>query len=461
MGDIKRYYIETYGCEMNKSDSIDIALSFETHGYKRAENENDADVVILNTCAVRQNAEERVLGRLGYYRSFKERHNRNAVIVLAGCMAQERGRELSGLFPEIDVVSGTYHSMEIPGYVEECCGGEGPLIAVDKNVYRFSPYTGERAQGCRAWVNIIKGCSNYCSYCVVPYLRGPEKSKKSEDIITEIKDLAADGVVEVTLLGQNVNAYGKDINDITFIELLEKINEIDGIRWIRFLTSHPKDFNEEIVRRISSLKKVCKHFHLPVQSGSNRILNLMNRKYTLALYRSIVEAIHKYTPRASITTDIIVGFPTENEDDYNQTLDMIREVRFDDAFTYIYSERPFEQARTMQAKVDKDTSKRRLQELITLQRGISCEKNRDEIGKRKSVLTQGRSKKEASELLCRTETGKMIVVNTKARAGEFIDVMITGISGNTLRGAEILYRTETGKFDSGDPGRLFSNKGMA
>ena len=238
-------------------------------------------------------------------------------------------------------------------------------------------------------------------------------------------------------MGQNVNAYGKDINDITFIELLEKINEIDGIRWIRFLTSHPKDFNEEIVRRISSLKKVCKHFHLPVQSGSNRILNLMNRKYTLDLYRSIVEAIHKYTPRASITTDIIVGFPTENEDDYNKTLDMIREVRFDDAFTYIYSQRPFEQAQTMQAKVDKDTSKRRLQELITLQRGISYEKNRDEIGKRKSVLTQGQSKKEASELLCRTETGKMVVVNTKARAEEFIDVMITGISGNTLRGAEI------------------------
>ena len=437
MGNNKSYYIETFGCEMNKSDSIDIALSFEERGYKKAKSEIDANVIILNTCAVRKNAEDRVLGRLGYYRSFKERYNRDAVIVLAGCMAQERGQDLARIFPEIDVVSGTCHTMDIAGFAEERSGSKGPVIALDQNDYRFSGYRGKRAEGYKAWVNIITGCSNYCSYCVVPYLRGAEKSNSSSDIITEIKELAERGVVEINLLGQNVNSYGKDNNDISFIDLLEKINDIEGIEWVRFLTSHPKDFNREIVKRVSALKKVCRHFHLPVQSGSDRILKLMNRKYTVEHYMDIVDAIHTFIPDASITTDIIVGFPSESEEDYDQTLDLVKSVQFDDAFTYIYSERMFEKARGLPGKIPPEISKKRIDKLIMLQRSISYKKNTEEIGTEKTVLIIGESKKDPSEMLCKTETGKMVVVNTKAPAGRFLDIGITGISGNTLRGKEI------------------------
>ena len=437
MGNNKSYYIETFGCEMNKSDSIDIALSFEERGYIKAESEIDANVIILNTCAVRENAEDRVLGRLGYYRSFKQRYNRDAVIVLAGCMAQERGQDLARVFPEIDVVSGTCHIMDIPEFAEERSGSKGPVIALDQNDYRFSGYRGKRAEGYKAWVNIITGCSNYCTYCIVPYLRGAEKSKSSSDIISEIKELAERGVVEINLLGQNVNSYGKDNNDISFIELLEKINAIEGIKWVRFLTSHPKDFNGEIVKRISALKKVCKHFHLPVQSGSDRILKLMNRKYTVDHYTDIVGAIRTFIPDASITTDIIVGFPSESEKDYNQTLDLVMSVRFDDAFTYIYSERMFEKARSIPEKIPPEISKKRIETLIMLQRRISYEKNTEEIGTEKTVLIIGESKKNPSEMLCKTENGKMVVVNTKAPPGRFLNIGITGISGNTLRGDEI------------------------
>jgi tRNA-2-methylthio-N6-dimethylallyladenosine synthase len=437
MGNKKSYFIETFGCEMNKSDSIDIALSFEERGYKKAKSEIDANVIILNTCAVRENAEDRVLGRLGYYRSFKERYNRDAVIVLAGCMAQERGQDLARIFPEIDVVSGTSHIMDIPGFTEERAVSKGPVIALDKNDYRFSSYGGKRAEGYKAWVNIVTGCSNYCSYCVVPYLRGTEKSKSSSEIITEVNELADRGVVEINLLGQNVNSYGKDNDDISFIELLEKINDIEGIRWIRFMTSHPKDFDEEIVKRISALKKVCKHFHLPVQSGSDRILKLMNRKYTVEHYMDIVGAIRTFIPAASITTDIIVGFPSESEEDYNQTLDLVMSVEFDDAFTYIYSERLFEKARNIPEKIPPEISKKRIETLIMLQRRISYEKNREEIGTEKTVLIIGESKKDPSEMLCKTETGKMVVVNTKTPTGRFRDIEVCGISGNTLRGKEI------------------------
>jgi tRNA-2-methylthio-N6-dimethylallyladenosine synthase len=304
-------------------------------------------------------------------------------------------------------------------------------------LFRFSGFTGERAEGYRAWVTIIKGCSNNCSYCIVPHLRGPEISKKSEDIYREVKDLAAKGVIEITLLGQNVNAYGKDNGDISFIELLEVLHSIESIIWIRFLTSHPKDFSIEIIRKISHLPKVCKHIHLPVQSGSDRILALMNRKYTIAHYTNLVEGIRKFIPGASITTDIIVGFPTETEEDFQKTLSIVRDCTFDDAFTYRYSTRPFTKAAVVRKKVPAEISKRRLEELIVLQRGITFEKNKREIGKRTEVLVERESKKNKFEFLCKTDTGKMVVVKTKAPIGTFIKVEVNGISGNTLRGIEI------------------------
>jgi len=433
----KKYFIETYGCEMNKSDSIDISLAFRDRGYEAARSETEADVVILNTCAVRENAEERVIGRLGYYRSQARNRRNPPLIVLAGCMAQERGEEIARLFPEVGVVTGTYHILDIPRYVKHFEDrGEG-LVALDKESYVFSQYRGKRAEGYRAWVTIMKGCSNFCSYCIVPSLRGPEKSKRSDDVLTEVEELTARGVVEITLLGQNVNAYGLDSGDISFIELLEKIHEVAGIRWIRFLTSHPKDFTEEVIRRMSILPKLCRHVHLPLQSGSDRLLRLMNRKHSTDHYRDVVGAIRRHMPLASITTDLIVGFPTESERDFSDTLEAVREYRFDDAFTYRYSERPFTRAAGIREKVPERTAQRRLEELITLQRSITLERNREEIGKRRTVLVERQSKKNRSEQLCKMETGKMVVVRTDASPGEFIEVEIDGISGSTLRGTQL------------------------
>jgi tRNA-2-methylthio-N6-dimethylallyladenosine synthase len=437
----RRYYIETYGCEMNKSDSIDISLAFEECGYERARSEEDADVIVLNTCAVRENAEERILGRLGHYRSRKRRGRAGAVVVLAGCMAQERGAELARLFPEIDVVSGTSHCLDIPRYVQAAVNGGDPFVAVDEEGYRFSPYRENRAEGYKAWVNIIKGCSNHCSYCIVPYLRGPEISKSSREVLGEVEALAGRAVVEITLLGQNVNAFGRDSGDIGFIDLLERLDEEcrrnDGVQWIRFLTSHPKDFTREMIRRISRLDRVCKHFHLPVQSGSDRILALMNRGYSVSHIMGLVDEIRSTLPRAGITTDLIVGFPQESEEDFQRTLDLVRTVEFDDAFTYRYSERVFTGASKLPGKVDPGISGRRLEELIALQRSISKKRSREEIGARERVLVERPSKKDGSEYLCKTGRGKMLIVRTGGAVGRFIEVEIVGMSGNTLRGVEI------------------------
>jgi tRNA-2-methylthio-N6-dimethylallyladenosine synthase len=436
----RRYYIETYGCEMNKSDSVDISLSFEESGYERARSEEDADVIVINTCAVRENAEERMLGRLGHFRSLKRRGKTGAVVVLAGCVAQERGTELSLLFPEISVVCGTSHVLDIPRYVG-AASGEAPFVAIEPEGYRFSAYGGNRAEGFTAWVNIIKGCSNYCSYCIVPYLRGREISKPSGEVLAEVDALAGRGVVEITLLGQNVNAYGRDRGDIDFTELLERLDERSrksaGVRWIRFLTSHPRDFTREMVRRISTIETVCKHFHLPAQSGSDRILSLMNRGYTVDHYLGLVEEIRSALPRARVTTDLIVGFPQETEEDFRRTLDLVRKAEFDEAFTYRYSERAFTSASRLPGKIDPGVSGSRLEELISLQRNISLGRARQEIGARLEVLVERPSKKDGSESLCRTEGGRMVVVRTEEKPGSFIEVKIVGISGNTLLGVEM------------------------
>ena len=435
-------YIETYGCEMNKSDSIDIEIAFEQKGYKITNRPEDAEVVIINTCAVRYNAEERIHGRIGYYKSLKRRVNKKQILVITGCMAQEWGERLIEKYKNVDIVTGTYHTVDIPDLVFEYQETGKKIVRIDKKVYRFSPFKKERAVNFSAWVNIIKGCSNFCSYCIVPYLRGPEQSKPHEEIIDEVKQLVDNGVVEVTLLGQNVNAYGKDNDDISFIELLERLNEIEGLKWIRFLTSHPKDFKTEDIKRIASLDKVCKQFHIPVQSGSDRILSMMNRKYTVKDYLRLVDAIKSYNKKYSITTDILVGFPGEEESDFRKTIDIVREVEFDDAFMYRYSDRPFTRASKMDNKVDKEIVKERLIRLIDLQRGISYKRNKKEIGAVEEVLICRKSKKNKDEYLCKTETGKMVVVDTDKPEGNFIEIVLTEISGNTLRGRQISVKEE-------------------
>jgi tRNA-2-methylthio-N6-dimethylallyladenosine synthase len=432
----KKYFIETYGCEMNKSDSIDISLSMQDSGFLPAAGPDDADVVIINTCAVRENAEQRVMGRLGRYRSSGRGGKSPQLIVLAGCMAQERGEEIAKLFPEVGVVAGTYHTLDIPAYVRRFAEERAGQVALDRESYEFSPYRGERAEAHRAWVTIMKGCSNFCSYCIVPHLRGPEKSKPIGSVVREVEELASRGVVEITLLGQNVNAYGADSGDPPFIELLEAVHRVEGIRWIRFLTSHPKDFTENVIRRMSSLPKLCRHVHLPLQSGSDRLLELMNRKYSFARYLELAGAVREYMPTASLTTDLIVGFPTESRDDFSRTLDAVEAVRFDEAFTYRYSERPFTSAAGIGGKVPAAEAAARLTELIALQRSVTMEKNREQIGTRQTALVERPSRKNPAEQLCRTGSARMVVVKTGAAPGSFIRVDITGMSGGTLRGVE-------------------------
>jgi tRNA-2-methylthio-N6-dimethylallyladenosine synthase len=433
----KTFFIETYGCEMNKSDSVDIALSLEDHGYIECNSASDADVVVINTCFVRKHAEQRIYGRLGYYRGLKNRTEKSPVIVLTGCMAQLLGEEVRALFPEIDIVCGTSHGLHIHYYLQERDRTGEPIVLTDQNGYEFSSFGGRRAQRHHAWVTIIKGCSNFCSYCIVPYVRGPELSKHSETVLQEVEALVAQGVTEVTLLGQNVNAYGKDSGDMSFMDLLERLDRVEGLRWIRFLTSHPKDFNGSVIRRIAGCEKVCRHFHLPLQSGSDRILEIMNRGYTVRHYMDIVEALHRWVSDFTITTDIIVGFPSETESDFQQTLSIYKEVGFDEAFTYRYSSRPYISAERLPGKVDQATAQWRLEQIISLVTKISLERNRREVGREVQALVEGRSRKNPTECLAKTEQGRMVVMRTAKKPGHYVRVRINGLSGRTLRGEEV------------------------
>ena len=436
----KSFFIETYGCEMNKSDSLDIALALEEQGYVRAGRGSEADIVVINTCSVRKHAEQRVFGRLGYYRSLRNRMGGSPVIVFTGCMAQLFGEDVKKRFPEIDIIAGTSHGLHIPHYLSEYDKNQKPLVCTDQEGYGFSSYGGKRALSHHAWVTIVKGCSNFCSYCIVPYVRGPELSKRSEDVVREVCELVDHGVTEITLLGQNVNAYGKDSGDISFAGLLEKLDRIEGLRWIRFLTSHPKDFDESAIKRIAGSPKVCRHFHLPLQSGSDRMLDVMNRGYTVRHYIGIVEALYRYLSDFSLTTDIIVGFPSETEEDFQKTLQVYAEVAFDDAYTYRYSQRPYIVAERLSGRVDDRTAQTRLERLISLVKRISLERKRKEVGREVEVLIERKSRKNPNEYLAKTEQGKMVVVRTEEKPGRFVRIRIEGLSGGTLRGEEIPQR---------------------
>ena len=440
MGRGKRFFVETYGCEMNKSDSLDIAFSMEQQGYSPTSDATEADVVIINTCSVRSHAEQRVFGRLGYYRHLIKSGERELAIVLTGCMAQRLGEEARRRFPEIAVVAGTSHGLRIPRYLSRYENMKKPVVVTNLKGYTFSRPQARRAEGHHAWVTIVKGCSNYCSYCIVPYVRGPELSKPSGDVAAEVEALVDRGVTEITLLGQNVNAYGKDSGDISFADLLERLDGIPGLRWIRFLTSHPKDFDSGVIERISGLRKVCRHFHLPLQSGSDRMLSIMNRGYTVRHYMSIVEALQRFIGDFAITTDIIVGFPTETDEDFMKTLSVYQAVGFDDAFTYRYSRRPYIAARRLEGDVRPSVAQGRLERLIAVVRRTTDEKNSSLLGEEREVLVVKKSRKNPSEYLAKTEQGKMVAVSTTRGPGSFIRIRIDGIKGKTLRGSEVSRR---------------------
>lgn len=429
----QRYYIYTYGCQMNERDSEIMAGLLEEMGYVAASRPEEADVVIFNTCAIRERAEESVFGEIGRLKAVKEERP-HMTIGLAGCMAQEPVtiERIRRHAPHVNFVFGTHNIHELPDILARVRDTDQLVVDVwksggDPELLEHLP--SRRASGVKAWVNIIYGCDKYCTYCIVPYTRGRERSRRPEAILREVRQLAYQGYKEVTLLGQNVNAYGHDLPEKTDLaDLLAAIQKVEGIRWIRYLTSHPWQFTDKLIDTVAENDKVCEHFHLPVQSGNNRILRKMNRHYTREYYLELVEKIRRRVPGASITTDIIVGFPGETEEEFQDTLRLVEEVQFDNAFTFIYSPRPGTPAALWLKKdpTPLEEKKERLQRLNELQYSIQRRNNQRLVGDEVEVLVEGPSKKDGQVYSARTRTHRLVLLPARpGMEGRFARVRIT------------------------------------
>ena len=388
----------TFGCQMNARDSEKLIGILEKIGYVMIEDEH-ADFVIYNTCTVRENANQRVYGRLGALNSMKKK-NPHMLIGLCGCMMQEPEvvEKLKKSYRFVDLIFGTHNIFKFAELIYTRLISERMVIDIWKDTDKIvENLPNDRKYSFKSGVNIMFGCNNFCSYCIVPYVRGRERSRDPEAIISEIRQLVADGVVEVMLLGQNVNSYGKNLeNPITFARLLEKIEQIEGLERIRFMTSHPKDLSDELIEVMGRSKKICKHLHLPVQSGSSRILKKMNRHYTKEQYLELVEKIRKNVPDVSLTTDIIVGFPGETEEDFEETMDIVRKVRYDSVFTFIYSKRTGTPAAVMEDQVPEDVVKNRFDRLLKLVQSIATTQCSRDTGKTLEVLVEEVNEKDPS-----------------------------------------------------------------
>ncbi len=426
----RKYLILTYGCQMNVSDSEVLAGYLEGMGYSAVKNEEEADILIINTCAIRKKAEEKVYSRLGMLRELKK-NKPGMIIALWGCLAQHEGiaRKIKERFKFIDLVSGPNALERFPELLEKA-GSAGKTVFDLNLLGERESLPVKRNDGFKAWVPISHGCNNFCSYCVVPYVRGPEISRLPEKILNETKELIKNGFKEVTLLGQNVNSYGKDLKQkIDFADLLRTLDQLDNnsLR-IRFMTSHPKDFSEKVIRTIAEGKNICEHIHLPLQSGSDRILKEMNRRYNREFYWKIIEKIRTIIPNSSITTDIIVGFPGEDEEDFALTMEMVERVRFDAAFTFIYSPRKGTKAAEKRNQVLPEVKRERIIKLNKKQNRINLEKNQSLLGSIQEVLVEGKSKTDINMYTGRTRTNKIVHFPcTENLTGKFINIKIKEI----------------------------------
>ncbi|MGI6097461.1 MAG: tRNA (N6-isopentenyl adenosine(37)-C2)-methylthiotransferase MiaB [Dethiobacteria bacterium] len=411
----KRYFIITFGCQMNEHDSEAIAGILESEGYIRAEDKEDADLLIVNTCAVRRKAELKVLALIGRLRPLKEKKP-EMLIAVCGCMAQQKevAEYLEKRFQHlVDLIFGTFAIPRLPELLQEARDKKGTVIDIVEVDEGREGILVKREDDLKAWVTITYGCNNFCSYCIVPYVRGREKSRNPKDILREVKQLGKEGFKEVTLLGQNVNSYGKDLEmEITFAALLRELNKVEGIKRIRYMTSHPRDFTDELIEVIRDGEKICEHFHLPLQAGSNRILEKMNRGYSRERYLELVSKIREQIPDSAITTDLIVGFPGETEEDFADTIDMVERIRFDSAFTFVYSKRSGTPAAEMEDQVPEEEKKRRIAVLIDLQNRITRELNENLVGSVQEVLVEGVKGEDPDTYTGRTRTNK--IVNFKA-----------------------------------------------
>ncbi|MDY4948366.1 MAG: tRNA (N6-isopentenyl adenosine(37)-C2)-methylthiotransferase MiaB [Clostridium cadaveris] len=436
------FFISTFGCQMNEEDSEKMSGMLKSMGYEKAENKEEASIIIFNTCCVRENAELKVFGNLGALKGLKKKRP-DLIIGICGCMMQQKGmaEEIMEKFPFVDMIFGTHNAYKFPEYLNRV-KQEGKAVCEIYNeeteIVEGLPL--DRESSIKAFVTIMYGCNNFCTYCIVPYVRGRERSRKPEDIENEIKDLVANGYKEITLLGQNVNSYGKGLDEeIDFAKLLRRINEIDGLERIRFMTSHPKDLSDDVIYAIRDCEKICEQIHLPVQSGSDDILKKMNRHYDRERYLSIIEKIKKEIPGVAITTDIIVGFPGESEEDFEETLDMIKEVEYDSAFTFIYSRRKYTPADMMLNQVDDSVKHERFNRLVEVVNEICAKKNLEYEGKCVEVLVEGPSKNDDNKLMGRTRTGKLVnFTGSKDSIGKLVNVKITKASSFSLKGEEVL-----------------------
>ena len=424
----KTYHILTYGCQMNEHDSEKISGMLTSIGYEETNDDKNADLVIFNTCLIRENAELRVFGKLGEVKGLK-RKAPDMLVAVCGCMMQKQEirEKVLKKFSFVDIIFGTNTIHELPMLIYNAEINKRKSVGIIDNtesIYENMPK--QRKFKHKALVNITYGCNNFCTYCVVPYVRGREKSREPNEIIQEIRALAEDGCKEVTLLGQNVNSYGSNSeNKFTFAELLYEINKIDGIERIRFMTSHPKDLTDDLIKAIKECDKVCKHVHLPVQAGSNDVLNRMNRKYTKEHYLNLVEKLKKAVPDIAITTDIIVGFPGETEEDFLETIDIVKRVQYDSAFTFLYSVREGTKAATMEDQVPVDVKHERFDRLLDVLYPIVLYKNEQCIDKVFPVLVESA---ENGKLTGRTEHFRLVHFKGSSELiGEIVNVRITNV----------------------------------
>lgn len=384
------FYDQTFGCQMNFKDSEKLNGILEDIGYVKADTEK-ADFVYYNTCTVRENANVRVYGRLGALKNYKKK-NPEMVIAMCGCMMQEpeEQEKVKTTFKFVDVVFGTHNIFKLAELLYECLSGRKRVFDVwEKTDQIIEDLPSDRKFGFKAGVNIMFGCNNFCSYCIVPYVRGRERSRNLKDIVREIEKLVEDGVKEVMLLGQNVNSYGKNLEEpVTFAQLLKEIEKIEGLERIRFMTSHPKDLSDELIEVMKDSKKICRHLHLPLQSGSSRILKIMNRHYDKERYLTLVKKIKTAMPDISLTTDIIVGFPGETEEDFLETMDVVKKVRFDSAFTFLYSKRTGTPAAVMENQISEDVMKDRFDRLLEEVQTIGREMSSRDTGSVQEVLVE-------------------------------------------------------------------------
>lgn len=433
----KKYTIITYGCQMNHHDSEKISYLLENLGYEKENDIEKSDFIIYNTCLIRENAELKVYGQLGALKNLK-RKKTEMIIAVCGCMMQtgDARATIISKYKHVDIIFGTKNISRLPSLISRHRSTGEVIVDIEEEDILDDDTPINREHPFIAYVNIMTGCNNYCTFCIVPYARGKEISRTPESIITEIKELANKGYKEITLLGQNVNSYGKTLRPkVSFPELLKMVNEVEGIERIRFLTSHPKDCSDELIEAIANLDKVCENIHLPFQSGSNRILKDMHRVYTREHYLDLIRKLKKKVPNITLSTDIIVGFPGETEEDFNDTLSLVENVEYDQGFTFLYSIRKGTKAAEMNEQIPHDIKQERFQRLIDTMYDIFYKKNKECVGKTYEVLVEGISKNNSEILTGRTRGYKLVhFKGGKRNIGQLVNVKITGHNSFALEG---------------------------